>query len=379
MLFSLILPTYNEKQNLEVYLPILNSLFINLKMDYEIIIVDDDSPDGTYEWAQDYAKENQHIRVIRRIKERGLTSALLTGMGSASGEIIGVMDADMQHDESILPRMIDAIKEQDMVIGSRLAEDGSYGRMNFLRRVFSTCFATLIRFFLPVKINDPMSGFFILKRNVFTASKDNLNPQGFKLLTQFLSQNPLISVSEIGYTFGKRKFGDTKFSLKQIRDYVWTLVDISLGRYFSIQFIKYGLIGSSGVIVNLFGQWIYNEFSNTFLTYQSDSKLLLPSSAVAFGFEVSVLSNFVLNNSWTFADKKKSRTIEFFIGFLKFNAVCLIGFFIQYSCWFFLYQIFQTYFPEFLPKYVMYIANLIGILIATISNYQLNKSFTWEK
>ncbi len=375
---TLILPTYNEKENLKIYLPIIEKLFTKNKISYEIIVVDDDSPDKTWEWVQDYSKKHKLVRIIRRVGEKGLSSAVITGMASATGEILGVIDADMQHDESIIPKMIQKLKEVDLVVGSRRTEDGSYGEMNYFRRFLSYGATLLAKILLPIKTNDPMSGFFLLRKEVFEDSKNRLNPLGFKILLEFLAKNPNIKIGEVGYSFRKREFGETKLSGTVMQQYILALLDLRFGKYFSIQFIKYGLIGLSGVFVNLFGQWLYNEFSGKFVTYDSNSKLLLPSSAVAFGFEISVLSNFILNNKFTFNDKAKKGIFPFLAGLFKFNLVSLVGFLIQYSCWFFLFQLFTVYFPEFFPQYITYLANLVGILIATVSNYQLNKSFTWD-
>lgn len=378
-MFTLILPTYNEKENLKVYLPKLESSFQNNKIKYEIIVVDDDSPDETWKWVKEYSEKNPNVRVIRRIKDRGLSSAVITGMASAKGDVLGVMDADMQHDESIVPKMIEQLSKYDLVVGSRKTEGGSYGEMNFIRRVISHGATLLAKILLPINTTDPMSGFFILKKEVFENSKEKLNPLGFKILLEFLAKNPGIKVGEVGYSFRKREFGETKLSGTVMQQYILALLDLRFGSYFSVQFIKYGIIGFLGVFVNLFGQWIYNEFSGNFISHNMDSKLILPSSAVAFGFEISVISNYILNNTWTFSDQRKRGFFPFLFGLIKFNFVSLVGFLIQYSCWFFLFQMFTNFFPNFIPTLVPYLANLVGIVIATVSNYHLNRSFTWGK
>ncbi|MDZ4726995.1 MAG: glycosyltransferase [Leptospira sp.] len=377
-MYTLILPTYNEKENLKVYLPKLETLFHLNNIDYEIIIVDDDSPDRTWEWVQEYGIKNQNVRVIRRIQEKGLSSAVLTGMASARGKYLGVMDADMQHDESIIPKMLEALKENDLVIGSRRVGDGSYGEMNLFRRILSFGATILAKILLPIPSTDPMSGFFVLKREVFENSKDKLNPLGFKILLEFLAKNPKIKVMEVGYSFRKREFGETKLSGIVMQQYLFALIDLRFGKYFSSEFVKYGIIGFTGVFVNLVGQWLYVNVSDYSNPNSEMSKILIPSFAVAFGFEVSVISNYILNNQWTFASKRKTKVKEFIFGLFKFNFVSLVGFFIQYSCWLFIFQFCNTYYPEFFPNYITYIANLIGILIATVTNYQLNRSYTWD-
>jgi len=197
-------------------------------------VVDDDSPDKTWEWVQNYSLKNSHVRIIRRIGEKGLSSAVITGMASASGDILGVMDADMQHDESIIPKMIQLLNEVDLVVGSRRTEDGSYGEMNYFRRFLSYGATLLAKILLPIKTNDPMSGFFLIKKDVFENSKDRLNPMGFKILLEFLAKNPNINIGEVGYSFRKREFGETKLSGTVMQQYILALLDLRFGKYFSI-------------------------------------------------------------------------------------------------------------------------------------------------
>lgn len=378
-MFTLILPTYNEIENLKVLLPILESLFNDNNIIYEIIVVDDDSPDRTWHWVQTYSSKNSNIRVIRRITEKGLSSAVVTGMASSNGEIIGVMDADMQHDESIIPKMIESLKVYDIVIGSRISKDGSYGDMNFYRKILSLGAIFLAKILLPIKSNDPMSGFFILKKDIFERSKDRINPRGYKILLEFLAKNPNIKISEIGYSFRKRVHGKTKLSGTIIQQYLIALIDLRFGPYFSWIFIKYAITGFLGIFINLLGQYTFNEISIFLKIENNNDNLLFPSTAVAFGFELSVFFNFLLNNYWTFQDRSRIGIKNQISAFIKFNSVSLIGFTIQYSCWIFILQIFNNFEPSIFTGYTTYISNLIGILIATSTNYKLNSSFTWSK
>lgn len=378
-MFTLILPTYNEKENIKEFLPILESLFTKHKINYEIIVVDDDSPDLTWKFVQNYSIKNPRIRVIRRVTEKGLSSAVVTGMASSNGEILGIMDADMQHDESILPKMIELLQDFDLVIGSRRTVDGSYGEMNWYRRVLSYGATILAKIMLPIKTNDPMSGFFVLNKQVFEQSKDRINPRGYKILLELLAKNPKIKISELGYSFRKREHGETKLSGTVMQQYIIALIDLRFGSFISWTFIKYGITGFLGVFINLFGQFIFNTTSNSFQTLDSKNNFLFPSTAVAFGFELSVVFNFFLNNFWTFEDRSKKGFKNASAAFLKFNSISLIGFMIQYSSWFFLLQVFQFYFPHFFPELTTYIANLIGIIIATATNYKLNNSYTWAE
>ncbi|WP_061224565.1 glycosyltransferase [Leptospira weilii] len=377
--FSLILPTYNEKENLILLLPKLIALFKSKKIDYEIIIVDDDSPDLTWKWFQNKEKEFPSVRLIRRIHEKGLSSAVLTGMASSQGEYLCVMDADLQHDENILPEMIIKLSFSDIVIGSRRVENGNYGEMSPVRRLISYSATLLARIFLPLPTTDPMSGFFAMRREIFETTKSKINPRGFKILLEFLGRSKDLKVSEVGYSFRKRNHGETKLSSSVIQQYLIALFELRFGSFVSIEFIKYGITGFSGVFVNLGGQFLYNNVLAINVAEQIQSAISLPSGAIVFGFELSVLTNYLLNNVWTFSDRKNVGFLDNTIGFLKFNVVSLLGFLIQFSTWFFLVKYFQIHYPDFLPYWLTYMGNIVGILLATATNYFLNRNFTWKK
>lgn len=376
--FSLILPTYNEKENLILLLPKLIALFKSKKIDYEIIIVDDDSPDLTWKWFQNKEKEFPSVRLIRRIHEKGLSSAVLTGMASSQGEYLCVMDADLQHDENILPEMIVQLSSSDIVIGSRRVENGNYGEMSPVRRFISYSATLLAKILLPLPTTDPMSGFFAIRREIFETTKSKINPRGFKILLEFLGRTKDLKVSEVGYSFRKRNHGETKLSSSVIQQYLIALFELRFGSFVSIEFIKYGITGLSGVFVNLGGQFLYNNVLAINVVEQIQSAISLPSGAIVFGFELSVLTNYLLNNVWTFSDRRNVGFLDNMIGFLKFNVISLLGFLIQFSTWFFLVKYFQIHYPDFLPYRLTYMGNIVGILLATATNYFLNRNFTWK-
>ena len=221
-LFSLVLPTYNEAENIpgcvEAVCRVLEG------RDFEIIVADDDSPDRTWEVAE--ALGNSRVRVLRRTGERGLAPAVVEAFGYAHGELLGVMDADLQHDEAILPRMIDALQAHEFVIGSRAVEDGSYGDWSLGRRLGSWAAARLARVMLGVKIADPMAGYFALRREVFERARPALSPRGFKIMLEIFCLARPSSFVEIGYTFRTRSAGRTKISAGVAGEYVRGLVEL---------------------------------------------------------------------------------------------------------------------------------------------------------
>ena len=221
-MFSLILPTYNESANVprcvEAVCRVLEG------REFEIIVADDDSPDRTWEIAEKLA--NPRVRVLRRTKNRGLSPAVVEGFEFATGDRLGVMDADLQHDEAILPQMIDALDTNEFVIGSRAVRGGSYGNWSAMRRFSSWGAATMARTILGVRISDPMAGYFALRREVFERVRPRLSPKGFKIMLELFCLARPRAFAEIGYTFRTRQAGESKVSAKVAREYVKSLFEL---------------------------------------------------------------------------------------------------------------------------------------------------------
>ncbi len=207
-MFSLVIPTYNEAENVG---PCVEAVCRALDgREFEVIIADDDSPDRTWEIARNL--DNPRVRVLRRTEDRGLAPAVVDGFAAAQGDRLGVMDADLQHDEAILPEMIDALDTHEFVIGSREAEGGGYGEMPFARRLGSKAAAALARRVLKVPLGDPMSGYFALRREVFERVRGRLDPRGYKIMLEIFCLARPESHFEVGYTFRPRHTGRSKVS-----------------------------------------------------------------------------------------------------------------------------------------------------------------------
>jgi len=377
--FSLILPTYNESENIQKLIPILFELFSKENIEAEIIVVDDDSPDLTWKVAMQLSEIYPSLHVIRRFHNKGLSSAVLAGMEVAKGKYLGVMDSDFQHDEKILPKMIKALEEYEIVVGSRVVEEGGYRDWGLVRKLMSQFATFLAKLILPIQVKDPLSGFFVLRREVYEEVSPLVNPRGFKILLEFLARKRKLKVKEIGYIFRNRLAGQTKMSRAVIQDYLIALLEIRFGNIISLTFIKYCIIGTTGVVVNLIGQKIGIEFLNL---SQHDYRNLgyeLPSLAVGFGFFLSIINNYFLNNLWTFKEIQKKGLKENLFGFLIFTLVALVGFLVQISVWRYSMGIILYIFPNLESTYLTYICNFFGIVVATIGNYYLNKNITWQK
>ncbi len=374
---SVIIPTYNEKDNIEI---LLNRLAKVLKgISHEIIVVDDNSPDRTWEVVESAASVNRAVRLIRRLEGRGLSTAVIAGMESASGECFAVMDADLQHDEAILPEMIETVlhKGYDVAIGSRGAEGGSYGNWSVTRRFISWVAAAMALLVLPVRIQDPMSGFFVISRGLFKKTADQLNPRGFKILLEFIGRAKNIKIREVGYTFRNRIHGETKLSGSVIRNYLIALYDMKFGRYISAVFLMYIFVGGTGVIVNLTGFWLGELLGFPKITTGLSSHFDPVFLSVPFGIQLSIISNYFLNNFITFFESRHKGT-GMIKGFFVFQTVSILGLLIQMGVFQLLHVngFLEGIISESLRKYVN---NGLGIITATVSNYYLNLNFTWSR
>ena len=371
---SVIIPTYNEAENIPILLDRLASTLAAIS--HEIIVVDDNSPDGTWQVAEKISLNRPDLRVIRRLNERGLSSAVVAGMSAAKGACLAVMDSDLQHDEAALPEMLRAVEagECQLAIGSRGVAGGSYGDFSKTRRFMSWVAAAMARILLPVTVRDPMSGFFVVRRDVFTECADRINPLGFKILLEFIGRNPGIKIKEIGYVFRLREHGETKLSGSVIRNYIIALYDMRFGKFVSSTFMMYAFVGSSGVVVNIFG-FALGEFLN-FPRFNSGLPALDPLFlSVPFGIQLSIITNYFLNNYITFYESRHKRA-GLLRGFVLFQIISMVGIVIQWS----VFQLLQT--NGFLTGIVAesvrsYFNNAIGIVLATAGNYYLNVNVTW--
>ena len=381
-LLSLIIPTYNEAENIP---ELLKRLAGTLKgLPHEIIIVDDDSPDSSWKIAQELSqKEYPQLHVLRRLNARGLSSAVLSGMAMAKGEVFAVMDADLQHDESILPNMFSYVREKgyDIVVASRGLAEGSYGDFSFLRRMMSGMAAFVSKLFLPMPLTDPMSGFFAIKRELYDKKVDRINPLGFKILVEFIGHSPEVRVTEVPYTFRTRAHGKTKLGAGVVRHFFMALWNLRFGHLVSANFMLYAGVGFIGIFINLAG-FALGEF----LALPRIDTGLFPAIdpiwvSVPFGVELSIISNYFLNNYISFYETRRIGLSSHLRGFFIFQLISLLGLLIQWSIFQLLYtNNFLLYFWDSMDSSLAkYIYNFIGILAATASNYHLNLSYTWKK
>ncbi|TGK05620.1 glycosyltransferase family 2 protein [Leptospira langatensis] len=375
---SVILPTYNESENLPIAADRISKSLSGFK--HEIIVVDDDSPDHTWEIAENLQETIPQLRVIRRLTGKGLSSAVLTGMGAAEGEVFVVMDSDLQHDEKILPEMIRSFYERDvdLCLGTRYAKGGSTGKWSWARIGISRFANFLAKRLLGLPVSDPMSGYFGIKRSVYSETVNEINPRGFKILLEFLGRSKEeLKIEEIPYTFQTRVHGKTKLNNSVIKNFFLAVLDIRFGKWISPTFLLYCIVGATGVIVNLLG-FLLGEALD-FPELISGYSILDPVSlSVLFGIELSIVSNFLLNNYFTFYERRYSDW-KLPFGFALFHSVSLFGILVQILSFHFIYQSFLSEIKVVNAFTLKFASDILSILIAMLSNYFLNSNLTWSR
>ncbi len=355
MKISIIVPTYKERENIPKLFDKIFKIFKTHNIDGEIIIVDDDSQDGTIEVVNKYKKNNQ-VKMIIRKQEKGLASACIEGFKSAKGDILIVMDADLQHPPEKIPDLIKAIKDgADISIGSRYVEGGSLGEFGISRRIVSKGASSLANlFFSEIKeIKDKESGFFAFRKKVIKGVR--LKPKGYKILLEILVLGEYNRVEEIGYKFGERTAGRSKLGLKIIFSYISHLISLLWSSGKLIKLLKFCFVGFLGIGVNL---GILYFLTNAGLHYMISG---------AFSIEASVLANFFLNKTWTF--KEEAKHVRFREAIVKDHATRFIGILINYASLYIFTEIFNIYYI---------ISMLIGIIFSTLWNFMGNIKWVWK-
>jgi dolichol-phosphate mannosyltransferase len=355
-IISIVVPTYNEKDNIVPLVERLSRTFNDHK--YEVLLVDDNSKDGTIDVAAQLATIYP-VKVLVRTKERGLATAVLHGFKYAQGNIIGVMDADLQHPPEVNAALLKAVESgADMAIASRYIPGGGVPNWGLVRRVISKGALSIAHVFLPStrKVKDPMSGFFMFKRDGI--EQVEFKPIGYKILLEMLVMGNFQKVVEVPFIFEDRSSGRSKMKARQQIDYLKHIFSLMRRKGELIRFLKFIGVGLSGVLVNEGILWILTEFGG--LRYYISSLI---------GIEASIISNFVLNDYFTFADRRTGKMRSFISRLLKFNLTCATGAGIQYGLLLLLTSVFGI-------NYLL--SNFIGIVVAFIWNYILSMVWTWK-
>jgi dolichol-phosphate mannosyltransferase len=355
---SVVIPTYKERQNVA---PLVASLEAALQgLNWEVIFVDDHSPDRTADAIRELALTNRRVRILERIGRRGLSSACIEGMMASPAPSIAVMDADMQHDETILPEMLRLLqsKKLDVVVGSRRTTGGSMGEFAEKRVRLSELGSRVSKLVCHCDVTDPMSGFFVVDSRFFRASVPRLTGAGFKLLVDILASSPTPPrAAEVPYRFRNRLAGESKLDVNVELEYLFLIVDKIVGHYLPTRFLFFVGVGSLGLLVHL-------AILSTFH--------LFDAAAFSLGQVVATLSammfNFSLNNLITFRDRRL-KGMALLRGIVIFCTACSVGVLINLS---FAHRLLSAGLP-------WYFAGLSGLAISSFWNYGVNAIVTWRR
>jgi dolichol-phosphate mannosyltransferase len=355
---SVIVPTFNERDNVTTLLRQLESALTGVL--WEVIFVDDNSPDGTWEVVRALARQDSRVRCIRRIGRRGLSGACIEGILASSAPCAAVIDADLQHDETQLPKMLALLQggQADLVVGSRYIEGGSAESFNKQRAGASALATGVAKRVLRVKIADPMSGFFMIRRDRFEQLAPQLSTQGFKILLDIVATaRGKLRIKEIPFTFGSRLHGESKLDSMVALDFLGLVLAKLTGDVVSLRFLMFAMVGSLGLFVHLAALFVVLKIFD----------VRFPE-AQACGAVLAMTSNFILNNFLTYRDQRL-KGFAILRGLLLFYLVCSVGLFANVGVAFSVYD----------QEPVWWLAGAAGALMGVVWNYAMSGLFVWRK
>jgi dolichol-phosphate mannosyltransferase len=347
---SVVVPTYNERDNIAKLIHALHEALSEAGVSYEVVVVDDNSPDGTAEVARSLSSR-YNVHVLVRPGKLGLASAILDGVRASRGRYVAVMDADLQHPPEVLPKLVEMAREGcDVVIGSRYVRGGATPGWSSLRRLVSWGANTIARLLLPrVRgVRDAMSGYFVFRREVIEGVE--LNPRGFKFLLELLVKGRFSRVCEYPIVFRPRVWGESKLGVGEVVNYILHVLDLAHDS------VRFAIVGGLGTLVNLATVALTGYYLG-----------IEHWVSVVTAFEVSTLFNYTLHEVWTF---KTSFRRGFLSRLLKFHGAVVVQFLSQMS---FSNLLYYAYGVGRLT------AQLVGIVVGFILNYLLSKFMVWRR
>ncbi len=354
---SIIVPTFNERDNVGELVQRLHRCLGDRA--WEVIFVDDDSPDGTAAAVRELALRDRRVRCLQRVGRRGLASACIEGMLASSAPFLAVMDADLQHDEKLLPEMLDTLEKSDLdvVLGSRYVSGGNASGLNRNRIRVSRLAASLSRGLVPPELQDPMSGFFMLRRSAFEAAMRRLSGIGFKILLDLFVSSPRpLRFAELPYEFRRRRAGVSKLDAHAVFDYAMLLLDKRVGRFVPVRFIAFVLVGGSGVAVHMAVlAMLFDSAGITFVAAQTAATL------------VAMTTNFALNNVLTYRDLQL-KGWAWVKGWVTFTLGCSVGAVANVGVAQYLFALDTRW----------ALAGFAGIVVGAVWNYFITMTYTWK-
>ena len=354
---TIVVPTYNELDNVEKLVVALDQALAEIA--WEVIFVDDDSSDGTASRVRQLAQTNSRVRCLQRINRRGLASACIEGILASASPYVAVMDADLQHDERVLPKMLNTLRNDcvDLVIATRYLKGGSTGDLPSHRVWISSLATQLSLLVLKRPISDPMSGFFMLTRAFFERIMRKLSGRGFKILFDILTSGGSDFIfREQTYAMRTRSHGKSKLGAIVIWDFFVMIAHKSVHRLVPAEFISFITVGLSGIFVHLTVLGTLHHF------YHYDFSIAQIAATV-----VAMTSNYVLNNMLTFRERKLIG-VAFFKGLFSFYLTCSLGAMINVA-------VAVMLFDKGLPWWV---AGTLGTMAGSVWNYAISTKLTWQ-
>jgi dolichol-phosphate mannosyltransferase len=353
---AVVVPTFRERDNVPVLVARLAHVLAGV--DWEVIFVDDNSPDGTAAVARALGETDARVRCIRRIGRRGLAGACIEGMLASQARYVAVMDADLQHDEGLLVAMLEHLRrgDVDLVAASRYRDGGSAAGLASGRRAsVSRASTALAHSLLGVDLSDPLSGYFMLRREIFERLAPDLSSQGFKILLDIVATaRGTLRIAEVPLVFRERLHGESKLDIRSALDFAALVVAKLTRDTVSFRFLMYCLVGATGIVIHM-------------------ATLRLALAALAFGVAQSVATvaaicwNFVLNNMFTYRDQRLAGA-AFLTGLVRYLLICLVGAISNVGIASAIYQFDNDW----------WIAGLGGALMGAVWNYVVSAAFVWR-
>jgi dolichol-phosphate mannosyltransferase len=355
---SIIVPTFNERLNVSELVTRLDAVLKAIP--WEVVFVDDDSPDGTAALIRSLAQQDGRVRCIQRFGRRGLSSACIEGILATSAPFVAVMDADLQHDERLLCEMLEQLHAEDLdiVVGSRYVAGGGIGAWQSDRAAMSRLATSLSRLVFRAELNDPMSGFFMMRRDAFMDTARRLSSMGFKILLDIFASAPKpLKFREIPFEFRSRFAGESKLDSAAMWEYGVLLLDKLIGHVVPVRFVMFSMVGGLGLGIHL-------------------AVLAMMLNVAGVGFDLSqtiatvvaMTGNFLLNNTITYRDKRLQGA-RLITGLLSFYAACAVGIVANVGVASYIFQ----------QDYAWWVSAVAGVAVGAVWNYAATSIFTWRK
>jgi dolichol-phosphate mannosyltransferase len=353
---AIVAPSFNERANIRPFVASIASALRHYE--WEMIIVDDDSPDGTYQEVLEIVQINPRVRGLRRIGRKGLASAVIEGILASNAPVVAVMDADLQHDEAVLPAMFARILEGvDLVVGTRYSCGGSVGTWSKDRVRMSRIATVLSRILIGSRTSDPMSGFFMARRQIVNNCVHDLSQQGYKILLDLIASSPeSIRIEDVAYTFRERSEGVSKLTAMVVAEFFFLVVEKLTRGLLPPRFALFAIVGLLGLAVHLSILNLVGAAGWTFIQAQ----IVATVGAVIF--------NFTLNNQFTFRDRRLTGT-SMFVGLVLFSLACSVGALANVSV------------ADLAQKELgnWNLSGMIGALMGSVFNFGIASSVVWNR